>query len=405
MDQWYRSVISGERIGAPSAILRFCFEVLSWGYAVAVGVRNLLYDAGILKQTKLPVPVISVGNITTGGTGKTPTVIMLVKELQRMGRKPAVLTRGYGAPKLPDGTRGKSDEVMVIEHECPGVPVVVNGDRVAGGREAIAKYGADILVIDDGFQHRRLARDLNIVLVDATEPLGIPGVLPRGTWREPPYNLKRANMIMLTRCEQVSPELANLAAGLLTQWVSPRAIFQQRTSVSGLYDAAGNPVPLVAGAGGAAGGGASGRVHRVVVFAGIGNPNGFLHTVRSMGMEVVAGCWFDDHHRYALPQDLDAIAKATEGRNVEAWVTTLKDWVKLREYVKAYGKAGGQAEWPWTWHVRIEARVASHEVELLRSCLATLPRPERAVPVLPAEGGATGKEAVGGAGGAGTPAS
>ncbi len=139
---------------------------------------------------------------------------------------------------------------MVIEHECPGTPVIVNPDRVAGGREAIMKHQADVLVLDDGFQHRRLARDLNIVLVDATEPMGIPGVLPRGTWREPPHNLNRANMIMLTRCEQVEDELANLAAGLLTQWVSPRAIFQQRTNVIGLHDQDDRPVPLAATLGG-----------------------------------------------------------------------------------------------------------------------------------------------------------
>src|ERR1051326_5366135 len=194
MDQWYRSVISGERFGAWPAILRFIFEVMSWGYAVAIGIRNLLYDGRILKQIKLSVPVISVGNITTGGTGKTPTVIMLVKELQKIGRKPAVLTRGYGSPKRPDGTLGKSDEVMVIEHECPGVPVIVDANRVRGGRTAIEKFGADVLVMDDGFQHRHLARVLDLVLVDPPEPMGIPGVLPRGTWREPPYNLKRANM-------------------------------------------------------------------------------------------------------------------------------------------------------------------------------------------------------------------
>jgi tetraacyldisaccharide 4'-kinase len=373
MDQWYRSVISGERAGAWPAILRFCFEVLSWGYAVAIGLRNVAYDAGLLKQVKLPVPVISVGNITTGGTGKTPTVIMLVKELQKLGRRPAVLTRGYGAPKVPNGGRGKSDEVMVIEHECPGVPVVVNGDRVAGGRAAIAQYNADVLVIDDGFQHRRLARDLNIVLVDATEPLGIPGVLPRGTWREPPYNLKRANMIMLTRCEQVSSELADLAAGLLTQWVSPRAIYQQRTSVAGLYDAQEHPVPLVAGGGGGGGPGA----RRVIAFAGIGNPHGFLHTVRSMGMQVVAGCWFDDHHPYRVPADFAAIAGATERRRIEAWVTTLKDWVKLRGRPLP-APAGG------VWHVRIEAKLRPHEGELLRSRLATLrSREEPAPPAAP----------------------
>jgi len=353
MDQWYRSIISGESASARAAILRFVLEVVSWFYAMIVGVRNLLYDFRILKQVKLPVPVISVGNITTGGTGKTPTVIMLVKELKRLGRNPAVLTRGYAA------RRGeKSDEVLVIEHECPGVPVVVNPDRVAGGKYAIEVHRADILVLDDGFQHRRLARDLNIVLIDATEPMGIPGVIPRGTWREPPFNLKRANMIMLTRCEQVSEQLADLAAGLLTQWVSPRAIFQQRTAVAGLLDANENQVALVAG----------GR--RVIAFAGIGNPNGFLHTVRSLGMHVSAALWFDDHHHYDEQQDFRPLLKASHDRHIEAWITTLKDWVKLRG--QPLPALPGLRPPPPIWHVRIEARLRPHEQELLRAQLATL---------------------------------
>jgi tetraacyldisaccharide 4'-kinase len=337
---------------------------------VVVGVRNLLFDWGIKKEVRLVdkegkrVPVISVGNITTGGTGKTPTVFLLVKELTKMGRKPAVLTRGYGAPKQTDGKgegRGKSDEVMVIESECPGVPVVVNGDRVAGGQEAIEKHGADVLVVDDGFQHRHLARDLNIVLVDATEPMGIPGLLPRGTWREPPYNLKRANMIMLTRCEQVNAELAELAelaGGLLTQWVNPRAIFQQRTAVTGVYDAQDNPVPLVASLGGTGG-------YRVAAFAGIGNPGGFLRTVQSLGMNVAVGCWFDDHHRYQVSKDFEGLAKASGERKLDAWVTTMKDWVKLKGQAMPAGA-------PPVWHVRIEARLTEHEQELLRARLGTL---------------------------------
>jgi tetraacyldisaccharide 4'-kinase len=363
MDQLYRSIISGERAGAFPAILRFTFEIASWIYTLLIALRNLTYDLGLRKQIKLPVPVISVGNITTGGTGKTPTVIMLVKELQRLGKNPAVLTRGYGAPTLKDGSRGKADEVLVIEHECPGVPVIVNPNRVEGGRLAIDKHKADVLVLDDGFQHRRLQRDLNIVLCDATEPLGIPGVLPRGTWREPPHNMKRANMIMLTRCEQVSPELADLAAGLLTQWVSPRAIFQQRTIVAGLHDPAGAPVPLVAG----------GR--RVFAFAGIGNPQGFLHTVRSLGMHVSAALWFDDHHHYRLPRDLAPLVKAAATRHVDALVTTLKDWVKLRHLPpQALPPA------PPIWHVRIEARLRPHEQELLRTRLSLL---TNAVPAEP----------------------
>jgi tetraacyldisaccharide 4'-kinase len=354
MHQWYRSIISGERAGALPALLRFLFEIISWFYASVVGVRNFLYDIKVLKAVKLSVPVISVGNITTGGTGKTPTVIMLVKELKKLGRHPAVLTRGYGAPK-----GGKSDEVMVIEHECPGVPVIVNGDRVAGGREAIEKHNADVLVLDDGFQHRRLARDLNIVLVDATEPMGIPGVLPRGSWREPPYNLKRATMIMLTRCEQVEDELANLAAGLLTQWVSPREIFQQRTNVIGLHDQDDHPVPLVATLGGAENG------RKVIAFAGIGNPAGFLHTVRSLGMRVSAATWFDDHHLYLLPSDLAPLAALAKQRPIEALVTTLKDWVKLRGRDLPAGL-------PPIWHVRIEARLLANEQQILRARLRVI---------------------------------
>ena len=344
MDQYIRSIISGERVGAFSAMVRAVFTLLSWIYTLIVNTRNELYDRGVFKATKLPVPVISVGNITTGGTGKTPTVIMIVKELQKLGKKPAVLTRGYKAPK-----GGQADEVLVIEKECPGVPVIVNPNRIAGGREAIAKHGADVLILDDGFQHRRLHRDLNIVLVDATAPLGIPGVVPRGTWREPPYNLRRANVIMLTRCEQVDPALSNFAGGLLTQWVVPRDIYQQRTVITGVYDAAGNPVEVVPGT-------------RVIAFAGIGNPQGFLHTVRSLGLAVSAACWFDDHHNYDVAADFAALARLSAQRDVAAWVTTLKDAVKLNAIKSPVP----------LWHVRIATHLDSRAAEVWRKRLAAV---------------------------------
>jgi len=362
MEQWYRSIISGERVGIGAATLRFSFAVISWFYALVVVVRNRLYDAGVFRTVRLGVPVIAVGNITTGGTGKTPTVIMVVKELVALGRRPAVLTRGYGAAK---GQR--PDEAMVIENECPGVPVIVNPDRVAGGREAIAKYQADVLVMDDGFQHRRLARDLNIVLVDATEPMGIPGVVPRGSWREPPGSLARADIIMLTRCEQVDQDLADLAAGLLMQWVPARNIYQQETAVLGVFDAAGNPVPLMAGG-----------TRRVLAFAGLGNPNGFLHTVRSLGFVVAASCWFDDHHGYETPGDFAQMMRVTEAKRgvtgeIDAWITTLKDWVKLRT-----------APMPMpVWHVRIEARLPGHQAEVFRERLAQVARGAKTVAPVP----------------------
>jgi len=355
MDQLYRSIISGERAGALPAIARVLLEVASWPYGLVVRARNALYDRGIFKVTKLPVPVICVGNITTGGTGKTPTVIMIVRELQAMGRRPAVLTRGYGAPK-----GGRADEVMVIEQECPGVPVVVNGDRIAGGREAIAKYGADVLVMDDGFQHRRLARDLNIVLVDATEPLGIRGMLPRGTWREPPGNMVRANMILLTRCEQVTPELADLAAGLLTQWVVPRNIFLQKTEIVGLFDAQDQPVEPAG--------------QRVMAFAGVGNPQGFLHAVRSLGLTVSASCWFDDHHSYEVPADFQPLLNLAKGRPIDAWVTTLKDWVKLRGTVSPVP----------IYHMRIAATIPGHALDIWRDAVRKMLANHSPTPPAPA---------------------
>jgi len=346
MDQWYRSVISGERAGVMPALLRFVFEIASWFYTIGVEFRNFLFDRGLLRVQRLNVPVISVGNITTGGTGKTPTVIFLVKELQRMGRKPAVLTRGYGAK-----AGQKPDEVLVIESECPGVPVIVNADRVAGGIDAVNHHHADVLVMDDGFQHRRLHRDLDIVLIDTTEPMGIPGVLPRGTWREQPYNLKRANVIMLTRCEQVTQELADLAASLLTQWVSPRRIFQQYTRITGVFDAQNLPAPITT----------SVEPKRVLAFAGIGNPNGFLNTVRTLGVNVSAAFWFDDHHAYT-PDDFDPLARVTAQRKLDAWITTQKDMVKLLALKTPVP----------LWSVRIDTQLPPVQLEAFRTRLIEL---------------------------------
>lgn len=279
MQQWYNRVITGEAVGVIPAALRWLLSVVSIVYGQIVHWRNIAYDRGWKCVTRLPVPVISVGNITTGGTGKTPTVIMIANCLTEAGLKPAILTRGYGAKK---GER--SDEVMVIERECPGVPVVINPDRVAGGKEAISRFQANVLILDDGFQHRRLGRDLDIVLIDATSPLGVPGMFPRGAWREGPASLSRAHQIILTRCEQVSGELTDLAAGLLTQWVNPRRIYKQVTEVVGVFDQNGGTV--------------QGRGQTVLAFAGIANPDGFVRTLSELGIQVSAGCWFDDHHRY-----------------------------------------------------------------------------------------------------------
>ncbi len=341
MQQWYNRVITGEAVGVIPAALRWLLAVVSIVYGEIVRWRNIAYDRGWKCVTRLPVPVISVGNITTGGTGKTPTVIMIAKCLAEAGLRPAILTRGYGAKK---GER--PDEVMVIENECPGVPVVINPDRIAGGREAISRFQANVLILDDGFQHRRLGRDLDIVLIDATNPLGVPGMFPRGTWREGPASLARAHQIILTRCEQVSSELTDLAAGLLTQWVNPRRIYKQVTEVLGVFDQTGGTV--------------QGHGQTVLAFAGIANPDGFVRTLSDLGMQVSAGCWFDDHHRYVTELDFPEMLKLTADRQAAAWVTTAKDWVKLRDFNPPVP----------LWHVRIAARITGVAGELWRQSLA-----------------------------------
>ncbi len=343
MEQWYKRIISGEAAGLVPAIIRYLLAMAAFVYGLIVSIRSLAYDWGWIKVEKLPVPVIAVGNLTTGGTGKTPTVIMIVQELLCMGRRPAVLTRGHKAP-----TDALPDEVMVIQEQCPGVPVVVNRDRVAGGRMAIDRHHADVLVLDDGFQYRRLDRDLNLLLVDATSPMGIPGLLPAGSWREPPGAMRRANAIMLTRCEQVPPELADMAAGLLAEWRSPRDIFQQHTRTLGLFDPQGLPI--------------ADPPKRVLAFAGVANPEGFVRTIEAMGITVAAGCWFDDHHVYDLPGDMEKLKKIAASCNVTALLTTQKDWVKLRT-----------ANCPIpVYHVRIAAYVTGPETSSWREKLTEI---------------------------------
>lgn len=340
MEKYYNSVISGEAVGCVPAVARGALLAASLGYGLAMAIRNQAYNRGWINIHRLGVPVISVGNLTTGGTGKTPVVIMIARQLRSMGARPAVLTRGYKA--LPGG---ESDEVLVLRHECPDVPVIVDADRVRGGKAAIAQHDADVLVMDDGFQHRRLSRTMNLVVVDATRPFGIPGLLPRGTWREPPETLARATHVMLTRCEQIPQDLADIAAQLLSQYVGPRYILQQRLRVTGVYDSHGARWDLC------------GR--RVLAFAGIGNPENFLNTLELAGARPVAGCWFGDHHHYDFQRDFAALEDVTRRRGIDIWVTTLKDFVKLKGY---------QAPVPLVY-LGIESYVAGAQAQVWRDML------------------------------------
>lgn len=272
--------------------------------------RNAAYDAG-RGIHKVAVPVISVGNLTVGGTGKTPLVIELVRRLRVLGRRPAVLTRGY-AGRRPE----EADEVReIIEAGCG--PVVANPDRVAGAAEALGRHAADILVLDDGFQHRRLARDLDLVLIDALDPWGGGRLLPAGRLREPLAGLRRAGFIVLSRANLVTREhLTDLNARLDALGLQQIPRVTARIRATAVENGAGQSLSPDA---------LRGRsVHAV---CGLGNPQAFLRLVDQCGAVRRGHTIMRDHHHYR-PADVTKIARRAAGADLV--LTTGKDWVKLR---------------------------------------------------------------------------
>lgn len=307
----YRRII-GNDTGAWSAPLRGGLHIASVAYASLISMRNGWYDRRGPRDV-LDIPVISVGNITVGGTGKTPLVIELVERLGRMGFNPAVVSRGY---KSSD--ERENDEERMIRRRCPGVVTVSDPKRAWAGEMAQRRCGADVIILDDGFQHRQLDRKLDIVLVDATCPFGFGHILPRGLLREPVASLRRARLIVLTRCDQVAPaDLVRTEARIRAVMGDPVVLRCRHgvLSVDYLDDS------RIAG-------GVSGK--RAVLFAGLGHPQAFATTVRSLGVEVVDEHWWPDHHGYTL-RNLESLFRGDRLPPHDILLTTEKDAVKLRD--------------------------------------------------------------------------
>lgn len=304
---------------------RFLFLPVAPLYRGAVAARHAAYRRGWLRRTRLPVPVISVGNLTFGGTGKTPMVIALVRDLVRLGRQPAVLTRGYRrlgddqvvvtGPHPRQRPSEVGDEPLEMARRLPGVPVVVDADRGRGGHEAV-RLGADVVVLDDGFQHLRLERDLDVVLIDAGDPWGGGHLPPLGRLREPMAELRRADAVVITKVPpDWRPVVASIEASVERIAPNPQ-VFVSRLLPSRLRRPDGEWVRPDAL-----------RNRRVFVFAGLGRPGGFLDTVRETGAEVVGKRWFEDHHPYSDSDLAEVLAVASDAGAVP--VTTGKDAVKL----------------------------------------------------------------------------
>jgi tetraacyldisaccharide 4'-kinase len=318
-EDYFRSVISGRERGLGAAALRGAARVVEPFYAAATRLRNWTFDARLRRAHAAPRPVVCVGNLTTGGTGKTPVVRWLADALRRRGHRPAVLMRGYGSDRADDGESDERRliEILLSDPALPPVPVIANPDRLAGAARAIEiDAGVSLLILDDGFQHRRLRRDFDLVLIDATNPLGHGRLLPRGLLREPLSGLRRATAMLVTHADETSLEELSKIERTLRDHNAFAPLYRCRHVHHGFVDALGlTHSPQLAG-------------RRYFAFCGIGNPEAFAWQLESAGGTRAGSHWFADHHAYT-ESDLRELRASARTAGADVMITTEKDWVKL----------------------------------------------------------------------------
>jgi len=321
----------------PIRLLLLVLKGISKVFQAIVQTRLFFYETGILQRYPLGCQVISVGNITVGGTGKTPVVEVFARELQQAGRKVAILSRGYRKKELPwyerlfreqidpprvvsdgrhvllDSEMG-GDEPYMLAVNLPGVVVLVDRNRVKSGRYAIRKFGCDTLILDDGFQYQKLKHRLELVLVDCTNPFGNGNLLPRGVLREPVQNLKRANFVFITKSNGRTAELRQRieelrpGAEIIECRHEPRCLRDA-------FSAAEKPLSYLQGL-------------PILALSGIAVPQSFEASLRNMGARVLEFERFADHHRFVAQEILDAVNRADE-IGAKAVIVTEKDAVRL----------------------------------------------------------------------------
>ena len=256
--------------------------------------------------------MLAIGNLTVGGTGKTPMVEWVARWYRQKGLRVAILSRGYGQ------SEGMNDEGRVLEENLPDVPHLQDPDRVRLAQIAVEELESQLLVLDDGFQHRRLHRDLDIVLIDALEPFGLGRLLPRGLLREPVASLRRAGVVVLSRADLIAETERRAIRTAAERRAGPLRWAEARHAPRDVIDAAGESSPLTGLAG-----------QRVAAFCGIGNPEGFRRTLESLGMALSGFRTFPDHHPYSA-RDVAELTGWVKELGVELVLTTQKDSVKLR---------------------------------------------------------------------------
>lgn len=315
-----------------SDLVLFPFTLLASIYGLSCRLRIFLYEKGVFPRKRAGCYVVSIGNLTVGGTGKTPFTIYLAEKWREKGYRIGIVSRGYkGNYKGPvvlvsDGetilekVSSVGDEPYLMAERLKGIPIVVSADRFKGCEWLIERFKVDIILLDDGFQHLRLHRDLNLLLVDATNPFGNGCLLPRGSLREPVSEVRRADLVIFTRSENRSDA---------TEWISEierfgRPCLRSRFQPSGLIRLHGGVILPPAEL----------KNRPVAALCGIGNPDSFLHLLTTLGAEVREQLIFGDHHRYQ-PSDWIKITERAEAAGVKWIVTTEKDGVKIKEFLPA----------------------------------------------------------------------
>jgi tetraacyldisaccharide 4'-kinase len=346
----FRDLVSGQRRGLLASLGRSLLRLAEVPYTLAVGWRNRRFDRGKTAIHQVDVPVISVGNLTLGGTGKTPMVEWLARWYRGQQVRVAVVSRGY-----KQVGSGANDEALELEQKLPDVPHLQNPDRVAAATTAIEELATQLIVLDDAFQHRRIHRDLDVVMVDATQPFGYGHVFPRGTLREPLAGLGRADVLALSRSDMLSAE----------QRQAIRESLRKHAPLADWVEVSHAPVGLINW---------SGQTRAttfldgkpVAAFCGIGNPAGFRHTLESCGPRLLELREFPDHHAYQR-SDLESLAAWAEQQPVEAILCTHKDLVKI-----GLDRLGSRP----LWAVRVGLQFISGQEQLearLRGLLQLVP--------------------------------
>jgi len=318
------------------AVLKLVLVPLAILYSVGMHIRAFLYGKGLCQSHSLPCRVISVGNLSVGGTGKTPMVLYLAQCLAAQGLKVVIISRGYRgrleAPggivsdghKVLVGVRDSGDEPQIMARLLQGVSVIVGKNRYRAGQRALETFSPDVILLDDAFQHLKLQRDLDLVLLDCSRPFGNGYTLPAGELREPPRALGRAHATVLTRCPADVAATENVRSKIADHMHGP--VFESRH------------VPVIRDIIPTEGAGPSEEPLtgcRVFAFSGVAKNDQFLYTLSGFNCEVVGNLQFSDHHFYT-DNDLASIRREAERLNVDCIVTTEKDYVKV----------GSTARWP-----------------------------------------------------------